>query len=88
MPTSVALGSHFENFIKQQLESGRFNNTSEVIREGLRMLEDQEKLRQLKLEVLRVEIMKGVSSGSAKPADEVLDRLEKKYRKMAERENH
>ena len=88
MPTSVALGNHFEDFIKQQLDSGRFNNTSEVIREGLRMLEDKEKLRQLKLEVLRSEIMKGVNSGSAKPADEVLDRLEKKYRKMAERETH
>jgi antitoxin ParD1/3/4 len=88
MPTSVALGNHFEDFIKQQLASGRFNNTSEVIREGLRMLEDQEKLRQLKLEVLRSEIMKGVNSGSTKPADEVLDRLEKKYRKMAEREAH
>ena len=85
MPTSVALGNHFESFIKQQLESGRFNNTSEVIREGLRMLEDQEKLRQLKLEVLRSEVMKGVNSGSGKPADEVLDRLEKKYRKMSER---
>ena len=87
MPTSVALGNHFESFVKQQLESGRFNNTSEVIREGLRMLEDQEKLRQLKLEVLRSEIMKGVNSGPGKPADEVLDRLEKKYRKMSERKN-
>jgi len=84
MPTSVALGSHFEDFIKHQLESGRFNNTSEVIREGLRMLEDQEKLRQLKLEVMRAEIMRGVNS-PAKPADEVLDRLEKKYRKMSAR---
>ena len=88
MPTSVALGNHFEDFIKQQLESGRFNNTSEVVREGLRMLEDKEKLRQLKLEVLRSEIMKGVNSGVGKPADDVLDRLEKKYRKMAERETH
>jgi antitoxin ParD1/3/4 len=86
MPTSVALGNHFEGFIKQQLESGRFNNTSEVVREGLRMLEDQEKLRQLKLDILRAEIMKGVNSGPGKPADEVLDRLEKKYRKMSERE--
>ncbi|MFH1157522.1 MAG: hypothetical protein V1721_01345 [Pseudomonadota bacterium] len=52
------------------------------------MLEDQEKLRQLKLEVLRAEIMKGVNSGPGKPADDVLDRLEKKYRKMSEREAH
>ena len=44
MPTSVALGAHFEEFIKEQLEGGRFNNASEVVRAGLRLLEDQEKL--------------------------------------------
>ena len=32
MPTSVALGSHFEEFVKKQLDSGRFNNISEVVR--------------------------------------------------------
>jgi antitoxin ParD1/3/4 len=51
MPTSVALGSHFEEFVKKQLESGRFNNVSEVVRAGLRLLEDDEKLRQLKVAI-------------------------------------
>ena len=36
MPTSVALGPHFEGFIKEQLEGGRFNNASEVVRDALR----------------------------------------------------
>lgn len=35
MPTSVALTPYFEAFIRQQIESGRYNNTSEVIRAGL-----------------------------------------------------
>lgn len=48
MPTGVALGNHFEEFVKKQLESGRFNNVSEVVRAGLRLLEDEEKLRQIR----------------------------------------
>ena len=40
--TSVALGSHFDDFIKAQIAQGRYNNASEVIRAGLRLLEDNE----------------------------------------------
>jgi antitoxin ParD1/3/4 len=79
MPTSVALGSHFETFIREQVQSGRFNNVSEVVRAGLRLLEQQEQRNQLELEALRAEIAAGRASGAAKPADEVFDRLEAKY---------
>jgi antitoxin ParD1/3/4 len=67
MPTSVALGAHFEEFIKAQLASGRYNNVSEVVREGLRLLEDQEALRQMKLQRLRADIQAGLDSGPATP---------------------
>ena len=43
MPTSVALSPHFETFIREQVESGRFNNVSKVVRAGLRLLEDTER---------------------------------------------
>lgn len=43
---NVALGPHYEEFIKNQLESGRYNNASEVVRAGLRMLEDSENARE------------------------------------------
>ena len=40
--TSISLGEHFNSFIDTQLSSGRFNSTSEVVRAGLRLLEDNE----------------------------------------------
>lgn len=83
MPTSVALGEHFEGFVKRQLSSGRFNNVSEVLRSGLRLLEDAEKESALKLKALRAEVQAGLRGGGGRPADEVFDRLEAKYRRMA-----
>ena len=79
MPTSVALGAHFEEFIKKQLKSGRFNNASEVVRAGLRLLEDHEKLQALKHAELKAAIQAGIVSGPGVPAEAVFDRLEKKY---------
>jgi antitoxin ParD1/3/4 len=79
MPTSVALGSHFETFIRDQVQRGRFNNISEVVRAGLRLLEEHEQRNQLELEALRAEITAGGASGPSRPAEEVFDRLEAKY---------
>lgn len=85
MPTSVALGNHFETFIRDQVESGRFNNVSEVVRAGLRMLEEREERKQLELDALRAEISAGRASGPSKPAEAVFDRLEAKYAAQADR---
>ena len=88
MPTSVALGSHFESFIRDQVHSGRFNNVSEVVRAGLRLLEEQEQRKQLELDALRAEIEAGRGSGTPKSADEVFDRLEAKYAARARAPEH
>lgn len=69
MPTTVALGAHFEAFVKALVASGRYNNASEVVRDGLRLLEDQTELRRLKLERLRADLQEGIDSGPATSLD-------------------
>ena len=83
MPSSYTLGDHFETFIKEQVEGGRYASASEVIRDGLRLLEEEQQRRQAVLDGLRGEIEKGRRSGKPKAAAEVLDRLERKYAKLA-----
>ena len=83
MPTSVALSPHFESFIQEQIKSGRYNNASEVVRAGLRLLEDQHARAKLQQEELRAAIAAGLASGPGKPADAVFNRLDAKYRKLA-----
>lgn len=81
MPSSYVVGEHFERFIKEQLEEGRYSSASEVVRDGLRLLEEQEQLRQLRV----LELRKAVEESRADPrpavaADEVLARLRRKYK--------
>ncbi len=59
--TSVALGPYFEEFIKTQIAQGRYNNASEVIRAGLRMLEDND----TRIAALKSAIEEGINSGEA-----------------------
>ncbi len=59
MPSSYTIGAHFEKFAKDLVASGRYASVSEVLREGLRMVEREERTREEKLEWLRAEIDKG-----------------------------
>ncbi|TNC93225.1 MAG: type II toxin-antitoxin system ParD family antitoxin [Thalassolituus sp.] len=59
--TSVTLGDHFDGFVAEQVQSGRYGSVSEVIRAGLRKLEDDEQ----KLQTLRTLIAEGKESGIA-----------------------
>ncbi|MDP1633607.1 MAG: type II toxin-antitoxin system ParD family antitoxin [Gallionellaceae bacterium] len=86
MPTSVALNPHFEQFIRAQIDSGQYNDESEVVRAALRLLEDQQSKQALQLEGLRSAIAAGLQ-GPGIPADEVFDRLEAKYQSMADHQS-
>lgn len=58
--TSITLGEHFDTFISSQIKSGRFSSVSEVVREGLRILEE----RETKLMLLRRELSVGEKQSS------------------------
>jgi len=86
MPSSYAIGDHFEQFIRQQVESGRYASASEIVREALRLLETRERLREIELEEYREKIREGMESGPGIQADEVFARLEAKYQSLLERQ--
>ena len=60
--TSVSLGSYFDEFVDGKVVEGRYKNVSEVIRAGLRLLEEQE----TKIATLKTAIQEGINSGTAK----------------------
>ncbi len=63
--TSISLDDHFTSFLAQEISSGRYRSASEVVRAGLRLLEDQE----TQLAALRSALVEGEVSGEAEPFD-------------------
>jgi antitoxin ParD1/3/4 len=63
--TSISLGEHFEDFIQKSIRNGRYSNASEVVRAGLRMLEDEES----RMLALKNAIQEGIDSGVAEGFD-------------------
>ena len=59
--TSISIGDYFDRFIQNRISAGRFKNTSEVVRAGLRLLEDEEN----RIIELREAIKGGIESGIA-----------------------
>ncbi|QRG05164.1 type II toxin-antitoxin system ParD family antitoxin [Xanthobacter dioxanivorans] len=63
--TSISLGTHFADFVDRQVSGGRYNSASDVVRAGLRLLEEHE----ARLETLRAALSEGEASGAAEPFD-------------------
>jgi antitoxin ParD1/3/4 len=59
--TSISIGEYFDEFIQSRISSGRYKNVSEVVRAGLRLLEEEEN----KIIALRTAIQEGIESGIA-----------------------
>ena len=81
---SAELGTQLEAFVVSLVAKGRYNSKSEVLREGVRLIQD----REARLAAFDVAIQLGLddlAAGRTKPAEEVFDRLERKYRAMLDR---
>lgn len=82
MAISAELGPHLEAFVSKLVSSGRYNSKSEVLRDGLRLLEE----RQAKLAALDAMVAEGladIDAGRVHDAEEVFDELEAEIRAMA-----
>jgi antitoxin ParD1/3/4 len=65
MTMNVNLSPQLEAMVKAKVAAGRYNSASEVVREALRLMEQQDQLRVLQLEQLRRDIQDGLASGEA-----------------------
>ena len=81
---SADLGEKLESFVTALVATGRYNSKSEVLREGVRLIQD----REAKLNALDLAIARGLAeadAGFGTPAEEVFERLQAKYRAMADK---
>jgi antitoxin ParD1/3/4 len=69
MASSYTLGSHFEGFVKNMVQSGRYASASEVMRDGLRLIEEREDIRKAKLQALQNDIQAGLDSSTGDALD-------------------
>lgn len=69
MPMNISLTPHLEQLIREKISSGSYTSASEVVREALRLLEQEDQLRALKLQSLRHDIQEGLQSGSSQLFD-------------------
>jgi antitoxin ParD1/3/4 len=82
MPSSANLGQHLEDYVSELVSKGRYGSRSEVLREGVRLIEEREK----RLAALDAAIARGIAdadAGRVEPIEDVGNRLVAKYRAMA-----
>lgn len=88
---NISLTSTLEQWINDKVQSGLYNSASEVVREALRLLIEQEHLRKLRIDMLRKEIIIGVhelDANKSRPFDATaVDTIKEKGRKKLNRSN-
>lgn len=86
---NVNLTPQLESLVKRKVASGLYNSASEVVREALRLMEQQDRMRSIKIEQLRQDIQEGMSSGDATPWDaEEIKREGRARRKLRQVPGH
>ncbi len=69
MPASYILDEQDERFVREMVETGRYASVSDVMRDGLRLVEERERRRTAKLDTLRRDIREGLDSGPSAHLD-------------------
>ena len=69
MPMNVNLSPRLEEMVRQKVASGLYTSASEVVREALHLMEEQDRVREARLEQLRQDIHEGLNSGEPTPWD-------------------
>jgi antitoxin ParD1/3/4 len=78
MPSSVDLGDDLESYVAELVKTGRYNSKNEVLREGVRLVQEREK----RLAELDAALARGIAdaeAGRVKPAEEFFDQLKAKF---------
>jgi len=65
MPMNVNLTPYLEKMVREKVSSGLYTSASEVIREALRLMDEQDSICKAKIDLLRWEIQAGIESGTA-----------------------
>ncbi|WP_331175202.1 type II toxin-antitoxin system ParD family antitoxin [Roseateles sp.] len=66
---NVNLTPQLEELVRAKVDSGMYSSASEVVREALRLMDEQDRLRQAKLDELRSAVREGLASGASAPWD-------------------
>ncbi len=83
MGINVNLTPQLEELVRTKVTSGLYNSASEVVREALRLLDEQDRFRQAKLEELRRDVRKGLDSGPSEVWDTAALKAEARARRAA-----
>ena len=83
MSMNVNLTPQLEALVRAKVGSGMYTSASEVVREALRLLQEQDRLREAKLEELRREVRKGLDSGPGEPWDAAMLKEKARSRRAA-----
>lgn len=83
MGMNVNLTPQLEELVRAKVSSGLYSSASEVVREGLRLIDEQDRLRQVKFDELRREVRRGLDSGTSEAWDATSIKTKARARRAA-----
>ena len=84
---SISLPGEMARWVREKVDSGSYSSNSEIIREGLRLLQDHDELRAKKLKALQDMVEESMNSGPGIPAEEVFARMEERNRQWRKKKS-